>query len=129
MKEISCIMSLKQAASYLGISEPTMKRRIKSKQIKAYKDGGYWKIKKEWVIEYQNGLLKKAGVEEDNSLKNIKEGQGLSIEQFSQETQDFIYKLCANAIKRAIKNGEYRDSKYNRGIIEPEMELRKEVTE
>lgn len=66
MEETSYIMSLKQAVSYLGISAPTMKRRIQTKQIKAYKDGGYWKIKREWVIEYQNGLLKKSGVEEKN---------------------------------------------------------------
>lgn len=55
------IMSLKQAALYLGISEPTLKRRIQSKQIKAYKDGGYWKIKREWAEEYQNNLLKQIG--------------------------------------------------------------------
>ncbi|MFB9324224.1 excisionase family DNA-binding protein [Cryptosporangium minutisporangium] len=55
------IMSLKQAALYLGISEPTLKRRIQSKQNKAYKDGGYWKIKREWAEEYQNNLLKQIG--------------------------------------------------------------------
>lgn len=53
------IMNLKQAALYLGVSEPTLKRRIHSKLIKAYKDGGYWKIKKEWADEYQNILLGK----------------------------------------------------------------------
>ena len=30
------------------------------------------------------------------------------ISQFSQETQDFIHQICANAIKRAIKNGTYK---------------------
>lgn len=33
----------------------------------------------------------------------------MHISQFSQETQDFIHKLCANAIKRAIKNGTYKE--------------------
>lgn len=33
----------------------------------------------------------------------------MHINQFSQETQDFIYQLCANAIKRAIKNGTYKE--------------------
>jgi len=51
------IMSLKQAAFYLGVSEPTLKRRIYAKKIKAYKDGGYWKIKSEWVEEYQQALI------------------------------------------------------------------------
>lgn len=33
----------------------------------------------------------------------------MHINQFSQETQDFIHQLCANAIKRAIKNGTYKE--------------------
>lgn len=53
------IMNLKQASHYLGISEPTLKRRIKEKCIKAYKDGGYWKIRKEWADEYQQTLIRK----------------------------------------------------------------------
>lgn len=31
----------------------------------------------------------------------------LHINQFPQETQDFIHELCARAIKRAILNGIY----------------------
>ncbi|MNW47222.1 Helix-turn-helix domain protein [compost metagenome] len=60
MNDIPSIMTLKQTAVLLGISEPTLKRRIKAKQIKAYKDGGYWKIKREWAEEYQNELIKKS---------------------------------------------------------------------
>lgn len=33
----------------------------------------------------------------------------MHINQFSQETQDFIHRLCANAIMRAIKNGTYKE--------------------
>lgn len=33
----------------------------------------------------------------------------MHINQFSQETQDFIHQLCANAIKRAIKNGTFKE--------------------
>jgi len=33
----------------------------------------------------------------------------MHINQFSQETQDFIHLLCANAIKRAIKNGTFKE--------------------
>lgn len=61
MSNIPHIMSLKQASLQLGISEPTLKRRIYAKQIKAYKDGGYWKIKREWLEEYQNELIQRIG--------------------------------------------------------------------
>ncbi|WP_438351554.1 helix-turn-helix domain-containing protein [Paenibacillus sp. FA6] len=61
MQEIPHIMSLKQTAYWLGISEVTLKRRIYAKQIKAYKDGGYWKIKREWLEDYQNALIEKMG--------------------------------------------------------------------
>lgn len=33
----------------------------------------------------------------------------MHINQFSQETQDFIHQLCADAILRAIKNGTYKE--------------------
>lgn len=61
MEDFPHIMTLKQAAQFLGLSELTLKRRIYGKQIKAYKDGGYWKIKREWAEEYQNALIKKIG--------------------------------------------------------------------
>lgn len=61
MMEMEHVMTLKQAARVLGLSEITLKRRIYAKQIKAYKDGGYWKIKREWVEEYQNNLIKMIG--------------------------------------------------------------------
>lgn len=57
MQDIPHIMTLKHAAFLLGVSEITLKRRIYAKQIKAYKDGGYWKIKREWLEEYQNNLI------------------------------------------------------------------------
>lgn len=114
--DIPHIMSLKQAAFLLGISEPTMKRRINSKQIKAYKDGGYWKTKREWLLEYQNALLLKTGQYEEGSIEQNSEEllaaneakSKMHISQFSQEIQDFIHQLCANAIIRAIENGTYK---------------------
>lgn len=32
----------------------------------------------------------------------------MHINQFSQETQDFIHELCAKAIMRAIREGKYK---------------------
>ncbi len=65
------IMPLKEAARYLGLSELTLKRRIYDKKIKAYKDGGYWKLKREWVLKYQNELLKRAGFESEDVKSQI----------------------------------------------------------
>jgi len=52
------VVSVKTAAKYLGISEVTVKRRIREGKLKAYKDGGYWRIKREWLDEYQNNLIR-----------------------------------------------------------------------
>lgn len=41
----------------------------------------------------------------------------LHINEFSQETQNFIHNLCANAIKRAINNGTY-ETNINKGSME-----------
>lgn len=51
--------TLKQTAEKLSISEPTLRRRIRAKEIKAYKDGGVWKIESEWIDQYQEKLLQK----------------------------------------------------------------------
>ncbi|AIQ61831.1 hypothetical protein PSTEL_00455 [Paenibacillus stellifer] len=67
MEHIPHILTLKQAAYHLGLSEITLKRRIYAKQLKAYKDGGYWKIKREWLDEYQNNLISKTD-EEANAI-------------------------------------------------------------
>lgn len=66
-------------------------------------------------MEYQNGLLKEAGYEEERIIDNLESGkqeyvqksENMHISQFPQETQDFIHKLCAKAILRAIRNRTY----------------------
>ena len=39
-------------AGYLNVSESTIRRMIRSKEIRAYKVGGTWKFKLEDVEEY-----------------------------------------------------------------------------
>ncbi|MCF2719247.1 helix-turn-helix domain-containing protein [Paenibacillus sp. UKAQ_18] len=46
------------AANYLNVSKYTVINRIKQGQLKAYKQGRVWKIKREWLLEYENDLLK-----------------------------------------------------------------------
>lgn len=45
----------------------------------------------------------------------------MHIEQFSQETQDYIHRLCYKAIMRAIKNGTYDAREWNEGSAEEEV--------
>lgn len=48
------------AAAYLSISKYTVINRIKAGKLKAYKQGRYWKIKREWLLEYEGALLESA---------------------------------------------------------------------
>jgi len=57
-------LDVKMAASYLCASTQTIKRRIASGQLRAYKDGGYWKIKREWLLEYEQKMIEKADVDQ-----------------------------------------------------------------
>ncbi|PWV97472.1 excisionase family DNA binding protein [Paenibacillus cellulosilyticus] len=50
-------LDVKAVADYLGISAVTVKRRIADGSLKAYKNGGYWKIKREWLIEHERSLI------------------------------------------------------------------------
>ncbi|URJ50689.1 helix-turn-helix domain-containing protein [Paenibacillus polymyxa] len=45
------------AADYLLISKYTVINRIKQGKLKAYKQGRHWKIKREWLLEYEQGLI------------------------------------------------------------------------
>ncbi|MEK4239098.1 helix-turn-helix domain-containing protein [Paenibacillus sp. FSL H7-0714] len=45
------------AAAYLNVSKFTVINRIKSGKLKAYKQGKHWKIKREWLLEYEHSLF------------------------------------------------------------------------
>ncbi|KAF6569045.1 excisionase family DNA-binding protein [Paenibacillus sp. EKM206P] len=57
LEQLPPVLSLRQAAQYLGLAEITLKRRIYDKKIRAYKDGWRWKIRREWILEYETNLL------------------------------------------------------------------------
>nr|WP_302058569.1 helix-turn-helix domain-containing protein [Paenibacillus sp. MZ03-122A] len=50
-------MDVVDAADYLLISKYTVINRIKQGKLKAYKQGRHWKIKREWLLEYEQGLI------------------------------------------------------------------------
>lgn len=35
----------------------TIHRRIHEKKLKAYKDGGEWRIRREWLLDYEDRLM------------------------------------------------------------------------
>jgi len=51
------LLSVKETAEYLNISEITVKRHLYSGKLKGYKAGKQWRIKQEDIEEY----LKKGG--------------------------------------------------------------------
>ncbi|MCC3380738.1 helix-turn-helix domain-containing protein [Paenibacillus farraposensis] len=44
-------------ARHLKVSKYTVINRIKQGKLKAYKQGRHWKIKREWLLEYEEGLI------------------------------------------------------------------------
>ncbi|MEK5089096.1 helix-turn-helix domain-containing protein [Paenibacillus sp. FSL M8-0228] len=45
------------AAKYLKVSKYTVINRIKQGQLKAYKQGRGWRIKREWLLDYEKALF------------------------------------------------------------------------
>ncbi|WP_449603481.1 helix-turn-helix domain-containing protein [Paenibacillus sp. Marseille-Q9583] len=46
-----------EAAAYLNVSIYTVINRIKSGKLRAYKQGNHWKIKREWLLQYETELI------------------------------------------------------------------------
>ncbi|CAM3774941.1 MULTISPECIES: helix-turn-helix domain-containing protein [Paenibacillus] len=44
------------AAAYLNLSKYTVINRIKEGKLKAYKEGIRWRIKRNWLLEYQENI-------------------------------------------------------------------------
>ncbi|WP_339295889.1 helix-turn-helix domain-containing protein [Paenibacillus sp. FSL W7-1279] len=55
--ELGPTLDVIDAAKYLNVSKYTVINRIKQGKLKAYKQGIYWKIKREWLLEYEASLI------------------------------------------------------------------------
>lgn len=55
--ELRPTLDVIDAAEYLKVSKYTVINRIKQGQLKAYKQGRGWRIKREWLFEYEKGLF------------------------------------------------------------------------
>lgn len=49
----SSLMSLREVCDYLGVSESTLRRRIKAKKIKHFKEGNRYRFKKADIINLE----------------------------------------------------------------------------
>jgi excisionase family DNA binding protein len=52
LNKLPDVVTVKQLAEYLQVSETTIKRAIKSKKLRAFKVGRDWRIEKNAVIEW-----------------------------------------------------------------------------
>jgi excisionase family DNA binding protein len=50
-------LDVKDVADYLKISVWTVKNRLRAGELKGYKQGIYWRIKREWLLEYEASLI------------------------------------------------------------------------
>ncbi|MGE7718068.1 helix-turn-helix domain-containing protein [Priestia megaterium] len=57
--DLSPTLDVIAAGEYLNVSKYTVINRIKQGKLKAYKQGIYWKIKREWLLEYEASLIPK----------------------------------------------------------------------
>ncbi|MFC5532263.1 helix-turn-helix domain-containing protein [Cohnella yongneupensis] len=53
-------LDVKDIAAYLKISVYTVKNRLRSGQLRGYKQGGNWRIKREWLLAYERLLTGEA---------------------------------------------------------------------
>ncbi|MUG26009.1 excisionase family DNA-binding protein [Paenibacillus macerans] len=54
--ELPPTLDVLDAAQYLKVSKYTVINRIKEGKLPAYKQGKYWRIKREWLLKYEESL-------------------------------------------------------------------------
>lgn len=59
MNNLPPILTIKDAAQYLRRCTKTVERRIRFGQIKSYKEGREHRIRREWLLEYEESLIRK----------------------------------------------------------------------
>ncbi|EJW19193.1 helix-turn-helix domain-containing protein [Paenibacillus alvei] len=54
------VLTIKDAAEYFQRSTKTIRRRIKSGEIRSYKEGQEHRIRREWLLEYEQRLMEES---------------------------------------------------------------------
>ncbi|MCY9733122.1 helix-turn-helix domain-containing protein [Paenibacillus alvei] len=57
--ELPPVLTIKAVAEYFQRSTKTIRRRIKSGELRSYKEGQEHRIRREWLLEYEEQLIKK----------------------------------------------------------------------
>lgn len=57
MNQLDPILSVNDVAEYFKTSRSTVFRWIKSGKLKSFMVGGQRRVKKEWLLEYENELI------------------------------------------------------------------------
>jgi excisionase family DNA binding protein len=63
MRELPPTLTVLDVAAYLGVSKPTVDRRISCGELKSYKNGRLRRIRREDLLEYESRLLKAVGAD------------------------------------------------------------------
>lgn len=53
------VLTIKDVADYLQRCTKTVRSRIKEGKIKSYREGQEHRIRREWLLEYEQELIKK----------------------------------------------------------------------
>lgn len=53
------VLTIKDAAEYFQRSTKTIRRRIKSGELRSYKEGLEHRIRREWLLDYERQLIEK----------------------------------------------------------------------
>lgn len=54
------VLTIKDTAAYLQRCTKTVRSRVKSGEIRSYREGHEFRIRREWLLEYEQGLIASA---------------------------------------------------------------------
>ncbi|MFB0840990.1 helix-turn-helix domain-containing protein [Paenibacillus oleatilyticus] len=58
-KQLPPVLTIKDAATYLQRSTRTIRRRIQAGEIRTYREGQEHRIRREWLLEYEERLIER----------------------------------------------------------------------
>ncbi|MDH6675771.1 excisionase family DNA binding protein [Paenibacillus sp. LBL] len=59
-KELPAILTIQEAATHLRRCTKTVRNRIKAGKLRSFKEGQEHRIRREWLLEYEESLISKS---------------------------------------------------------------------